>query len=266
VAERFADDVNDAYLRPALKEANYPDADNTVIAYDDNQVVIPPDRTEDADKALDRAAIGWEGYRELKGIPEDMAPSEEEQQLLISMKLRMPVDIDGGEMMIPQRGPVASQNGSSPEDGPPNPNGGREGSRQEARTASILGASSLALMRCRELADNKKAEDIVVLDVRKVSSITDYFVVATGTSEPHLRAIVDEITENLEKKHDLRPRARDGALETAWVVLDYFDVIVHVMRAEVRQHYNLEDLWGDAPRVRKTKKKAPPTDGLNRTE
>jgi ribosome-associated protein len=116
-------------------------------------------------------------------------------------------------------------------------------------------------LRCRELADQKKAEDIVILDVRKVSSITDYFVVATGASEPHLRAIVDEITEKLEKDHHLRPRARDGSLETAWVVLDYFDVIVHVMRSDVRGHYNLEDLWGDAPRVRVRKKKAPSTDG-----
>jgi len=117
--------------------------------------------------------------------------------------------------------------------------------------------------RCRELADNKKAEDIVILDVRKISSITDYFVVATGTSEPHLRAIVDEITDTLEKDFGLRPRARDGSLQTAWVVLDYFDVIVHVMRSDVREHYKLEDLWGDAPRVRK--KKAPSADGASKT-
>jgi hypothetical protein len=152
VAERFADDLNDAYLRPSLIAEGYPDALNVVISYDDNQVVIPPDRTDDADKALDRAAIGWEGYREMKGIPEDMAPSEEEQQLLISMKLRTPVEIDGGEMLIPQAGPVASQNGNQPENGPPPPTGGREGSRQESRTASILGASSLALMQCRNVA------------------------------------------------------------------------------------------------------------------
>jgi hypothetical protein len=154
VAERFADDVADAYLRPALAEEDYPDWQNVVITFDDSQVVIPPDRTEDADKALDRAAIGWEGYRELKGISEDMAPTPEEQQLLISMKLRTPIELEGGEMIIPQRGPVASQNGNAPEDGPPNPNGGREVSRQEARTASaeVLGAARMALHRCRELA------------------------------------------------------------------------------------------------------------------
>ena len=122
-----------------------------------------------------------------------------------------------------------------------------------------MNAKSLAL-RCRELADNKKAEDIMVLDVRKISSITDYFVIATGTSEPHLRAIVDEVRDTLHKECALHPRATDGTLQTAWIVLDYFDVIVHVMRPEVREHYDLEGLWGDAPRVRVRTKKARKTD------
>lgn len=112
-----------------------------------------------------------------------------------------------------------------------------------------MDSRKLALL-CRELADNRKAEHIVILDVRKVSSVTDYFVICTGTSEPHLRAIVDEITEKLRQEHAVRPRAVDGTLHTAWVVLDFFDVIVHVMRGDVREHYNLEGLWGDAPRLR----------------
>ena len=103
---------------------------------------------------------------------------------------------------------------------------------------------------CRELADNRKGENIVILDVRELSSVTDYFVICTGTSEPHLRAIVDEMTTRLRQEHELRPRAMDGSFHTAWVVLDFFDVIVHVMRADVREHYDLEGLWGDAPRVR----------------
>lgn len=110
---------------------------------------------------------------------------------------------------------------------------------------------------CRELADNKKAEDIVILDLRKLSSITDYFVICTGTSEPHLRAIVDEIQEHLREEHQLSPRGTDGAINTSWVVLDYFDVIIHVMRRDIRELYNLEDLWGDAPQVKTRKKKAP---------
>jgi ribosome-associated protein len=99
---------------------------------------------------------------------------------------------------------------------------------------------------CRDYADNKKAENIVVLDVRKLSSVTDYFVIATGTSQPHLRAIVEEITSRLRDEHELRPSRTDGLASGAWAVLDFFDVIVHVMHTEVRQRYDLEGLWGDA--------------------
>ena len=114
-------------------------------------------------------------------------------------------------------------------------------------------SKKLALL-CRKLAENKKAENAVILDVRKLSSVTDYFVIASGTSEPHLRAVIDEITERLREGHHLRPRAVDGTLQAAWVVLDYFDVIVHVMRRDVRERYDLETLWGDAPRVRPRKR------------
>jgi len=113
----------------------------------------------------------------------------------------------------------------------------------------------LALL-CRELADNKKAEDIVILNVRDLSSVTDYFVIASGTSEPHLRAIVDEINDRLREDHKIRPRAVDGTFQAAWVVLDFFDVIVHIMRKDVRDRYDLETLWGDAPRL-KTRKRGP---------
>lgn len=116
-----------------------------------------------------------------------------------------------------------------------------------------MDSRKLALL-CGDLADNKKAENIAILDVRDLSSVTDYFVIASGTSEPHLRAIVDEISDHLREEQGLKPKAIDGTLQTAWVVLDYFDVIVHVMRADVRERYDLETLWGDAPRV--TKKKA----------
>ena len=106
---------------------------------------------------------------------------------------------------------------------------------------------------CWEYADNKKAEDLVILDVRELSSVTDYFVICSGTSEPHLRAISDEILTRLRDEQDLRPRAIDGTLQTAWMVLDYFDVIVHVMKKDVREKYDLEALWGDAPRVKPRK-------------
>jgi ribosome-associated protein len=107
---------------------------------------------------------------------------------------------------------------------------------------------------CRDFADNKKAENIVILDVRKLSSVTDYFVIASGTSEPHLRAIVEEITSRLREEHGVRPLRTDGSIHGAWVVMDFFDVIVHVMRADVRERYDLESLWGDAKRVKPKKK------------
>ncbi|MEY2407794.1 MAG: ribosome-associated protein [Verrucomicrobiota bacterium] len=114
-------------------------------------------------------------------------------------------------------------------------------------------AKKLALL-CRDLADNRKAEDIVVLDVRKTSTVTDYFVIASGTSEPHLRAISEEIGDKLADEHGIKPQITDGSVHGGWLVLDFFDVIVHVMRNDVRRHYDLESLWGDAPKVRTRKK------------
>jgi len=127
-----------------------------------------------------------------------------------------------------------------------------------------MDSKKLALL-CRELADNKKAENIAILDVRKLSSVTDYFVIASGATEPHLRAIVNEIADKLRDDYGLRPRAIDGDPRAAWQALDYFDVIVHVMRNDVREKYDLEGLWGDAPKVkpparRKSKALAPPAD------
>ena len=118
-----------------------------------------------------------------------------------------------------------------------------------------MDSKKLALL-CREFADNKKAEDILVLDVQKLSSVTDYFVIASGTSTPHLRAIVEAITTRLDEEYGERPGAVDGTVQGAWVVLDYFDVIVHIMAAAVRERYNLEGLWGDAPRVKARQQRA----------
>ncbi len=115
-----------------------------------------------------------------------------------------------------------------------------------------MDSKKLALL-CRKLAENKKAEQAVILDVRRLSSVTDYFVIVSGTSEPHLRAIAGEVTDKLRAEHQLRPRAIDGDGRAAWQVLDYFDVIVHIMRADARERYDLESLWGDAPRLRPTR-------------
>jgi ribosome-associated protein len=112
-----------------------------------------------------------------------------------------------------------------------------------------MDSKELALT-CHELADAKKAENIVILDMRALTAVTDYFVICTGTSEPHLRAIVDEMADKLRTHHQQRPRAIDGTFPASWIVLDYLDVMVHIMRHETRERYNLEGLWGDAPRVK----------------
>ena len=114
----------------------------------------------------------------------------------------------------------------------------------------------LALL-CHELADNKKAEKTVILDVRKISSVTDFFVLVSGSSEPHIRAIISEIRGSLAEDHGIRPASVDGEHPTAWQVLDYFDVIIHVMKPDVRERYDIEGLWGDARRI---DPKNPPTE------
>lgn len=104
--------------------------------------------------------------------------------------------------------------------------------------------------RCRQLAEDRKADDVAVLDVRKLSSVTDYFVIASVLSDPHLRAVTEEIEVQLKKESALHPHGVDGTPSAGWVVLDYFDVMVHIMRKDVRAYYDLESLWNDAPRVR----------------
>jgi ribosome-associated protein len=117
-----------------------------------------------------------------------------------------------------------------------------------------MDSKKLALL-CRELADNRKAENIVVLDVSKLSSVTDYFVIVTGTSQPHLRAITDELNTRLRDEYDVRPLRTDGMIAGSWVIMDFFDVIVHIMHTDARKHYDLEGLWADAKEISPAKLK-----------
>jgi len=88
-----------------------------------------------------------------------------------------------------------------------------------------------------------------VLDLRGISTLTDFFVICSGTSEPHLKAIAGEIETKLREDYDTRPAAVDGFPASQWIVLDYLQVIVHVLHREKRDFYSLEDLWSDAPRL-----------------
>jgi ribosome-associated protein len=99
------------------------------------------------------------------------------------------------------------------------------------------------------LADTKKATNITILDLRGLSSMADYFVICSATSEPHLNAVVEEIEARL-KEQGVHSLHIDGRPASNWMVMDYMDVVVHVMRDSLREHYGLERLWGDAKRVK----------------
>jgi ribosome-associated protein len=85
------------------------------------------------------------------------------------------------------------------------------------------------------------------LDLRAISTFTDFFVICSATSEPQLKAIANEIETRLRQDHLIRPVAVDGFPASQWIVLDYLQVVVHVFHREKRAFYSLESLWGDAP-------------------
>jgi ribosome-associated protein len=90
----------------------------------------------------------------------------------------------------------------------------------------------------------------VAIDLRGISSFTDFFVICSGTSEPHLKAIAGELRDRLKDDHGVTPMAVDGFPVSQWIVADYGDVVVHIFHHEKRGFYSLEDLWSDAPRLK----------------
>ena len=101
---------------------------------------------------------------------------------------------------------------------------------------------------CAGAASDKKAENILALDLRGISTFTEFFLICSGTSEPHLKAIASGIEDSLRLGHDRRPVAVDGYPLSQWLVMDYGDVVVHIFHQSKRDFYSLEDLWSDAPR------------------
>jgi ribosome-associated protein len=102
--------------------------------------------------------------------------------------------------------------------------------------------------QAREALLDKKAEDVVILDVRDLSTVTDYYLVATGNNGPHLKSLATELSTRLNE--DARRFRRTGKPESGWLVSDYVDVVVHIFSPEMRKRYALEQLWNDAPRVK----------------
>lgn len=126
-------------------------------------------------------------------------------------------------------------------------------SQSSARSASVSVQSSdtglqRALLAARTAEENR-GTDIVVLDLRELTAMFDFFVVATGASRRQLHAISEEIDHALEDRMGDRRLGIEGYEESRWILLDYGDVVIHLFEAETRAYYALEDLWGHAKRV-----------------
>lgn len=113
----------------------------------------------------------------------------------------------------------------------------------------LIDSEKLARL-CATFASDKKAENIVAIDLRGISSFTDFFIICSGTSEPHLKAIAGEVTDRLKQEHNVAPMAIDGYPLSQWIVADYSGVVVHIFHTDKRDFYSLEDLWSDAPRLK----------------
>ena len=117
---------------------------------------------------------------------------------------------------------------------------------ETAQAHDTLAPEALA-DRIAEIASDRKAGDIRIVDLRGIVSYTDYLVICTGNTERQTKAIHDAIHEELKKQHGLLPRRVEGDREARWVLMDYLDCVVHLFTPEAREYYRLEQLWGEAP-------------------
>lgn len=125
-----------------------------------------------------------------------------------------------------------------------------EDARVSVPRSDACAAYSLKLaIAAAQTADLNRGTNISVLDVRKLTSIFDYFVLVTGTSRRQLHAISEEIDDRLEKELDDRRMGIEGYSESRWILLDYGSVVVHLFDEETREYFALEDLWADAVKV-----------------
>ncbi len=111
----------------------------------------------------------------------------------------------------------------------------------------MTGAAGL-VERIEAYAADRKAIDLVRLDVGELLGYTDHFVIATGNTERQVKSIHDGILEGMKHDHGLHPRRVEGLPEARWILMDYLDVVVHLFTPEARDYYRLEHLWGEAPK------------------
>ena len=117
-----------------------------------------------------------------------------------------------------------------------------------AKTPPELSGLELA-RQCVWAAQEKKALDPIILDLRKISTITDYLVICSAQSEPQIKAIANGVEQALKEGFGRHPLAVDGFPTSQWIVIDYGDVMFHIFHEQKRAVYALEDLWSDAPQV-----------------
>ncbi len=122
--------------------------------------------------------------------------------------------------------------------------------KKPARAPHSADALRTRVEKIRAILESKKGENIVVMHVAKVSSVTDYMILCTGLNNPHLRALADEVAKQLRlETPPVAAHRRAGSVESEWLVLDYFDFVVHLFTPQMRAYYALEQLWKDAPIV-----------------
>jgi len=123
--------------------------------------------------------------------------------------------------------------------------------RKRARKTSTSRTSKLpkAVTGAVGAAQDKKASDLVVLDLRKAAGFTDYFIICTGHNSRQITAIADAVRETLKLEYGERPTLAEGLEKSEWILLDYFNFVVHIFSRECRAFYDLERLWGNAERI-----------------
>ncbi len=134
---------------------------------------------------------------------------------------------------------------------PRKPAAKKPAAKKPARVKPSVDALRARVEKVRAILDSKKGENVVVLHVKDVSSITDYLVLCSGLNNPHLRALADEVAKQLRlETPPVAAHRRAGSVESEWLVLDYFDFVVHLFTPQMRSYYALEQLWKDAPVVK----------------
>ncbi len=146
--------------------------------------------------------------------------------------------------------PSPAQKSAAKKSAPKRPAPRKSAPKKPARAKSPVDALRSRVEKVRAILDSKKGGNVVVMRVSEVSSVTDYMVLCTGLNNPHLRALADEVAKQLRlETPPVAAHRRAGSTESEWIVLDYFNFVIHLFTPQMRSYYALEQLWKDAPVV-----------------